>query len=847
MADPEDFVFIDSPDADFIIESQPVGLNDAAAAFLARDAAEVARDAAIAAQIAAEAAVGVDLVNSNSRAAAIGTHFPPVVGYVRTAGYAAAGDGGGALYAKVVSEPTHGGKFQSADGAWWELAEKKVNALQFGVIGNGVADDTVALQAAINFCLAKQIELYIPGGAFLVTNSLNLTFAGASGAGLDTNMYRGVTIRGKGRAHTKIVGATAGFPVFDMVGARLCSFFDFMVRYDSNDANTPSCAFFMSRNTTNGGAGEHVFNRVGTYGYFTKAAVAEVSSEVNAMHDCVFVNQYPNGHVLYVASQNVIDITSSYIAGMDTHVYVGGNTRHLYSGCAFMHFGATDGTGRAIYLGGDGASPIDTIDFYSNYSITQPTAKDCSIEISGSVFGLSFIGHRDESPIDHSIQFAADAIVNGLILLNGSYSRNIYGVDGSSITKAIISPQQVTTGIDGVTGTFISIDLYDFTVSYIQSPGNNGIRLRNSVKGSRVESSVAGTDLFIAGTGDNLAGFHAKTRDVSGYYYETDYGAKTRRMVNRVNANLFTLKNQAITASGASTPDMNNGSSVTYYLTGNVTVDNISNIKLAGTSDTYGSEFVLTFVQDAVGGRTVGFGANFDLRGATVSLTPNAITSLEFIHVDPTNTGNNKFVRVGAGNNSEAFLLARANHTGTQSADTLTDGTTNKAFLATERTKLAGVATGATANDTDANLKARANHTGTQLAATISDFASAVAAAVPPTPFTQAFESSQQTISNAGLLTIAHGLGVKPKLYLVVLQCTTAELGYSIGDEVMAPQTRSTASGGGERGISMVPDATNINIRYAATASPFELLNKTTGVVASATNANWRLVVRAWA
>jgi len=81
-------------------------------------------------------------------------------------------------------------------------------------------------------------------------------------------------------------------------------------------------------------------------------------------------------------------------------------------------------------------------------------------------------------------------------------------------------------------------------------------------------------------------------------------------------------------------------------------------------------------------------------------------------------------------NSSDATLLARANHTGTQSADTLTDGTTNKAFLATERTKLAGIATGATANDTDANLKARANHTGTQLAATISDFSTAADARV---------------------------------------------------------------------------------------------------------------------
>lgn len=44
-------------------------------------------------------------------------------------------------------------------------------------------------------------------------------------------------------------------------------------------------------------------------------------------------------------------------------------------------------------------------------------------------------------------------------------------------------------------------------------------------------------------------------------------------------------------------------------------------------------------------------------------------------------------------NSSNATLLARANHTGTQSTDTLTDGTTTKVFLATERTKLGLVAT----------------------------------------------------------------------------------------------------------------------------------------------------------
>lgn len=70
--------------------------------------------------------------------------------------------------------------------------------------------------------------------------------------------------------------------------------------------------------------------------------------------------------------------------------------------------------------------------------------------------------------------------------------------------------------------------------------------------------------------------------------------------------------------------------------------------------------------------------------------------------------------------NALTAAKARANHTGTQSADTLTDGTTNKAFLATERTKLSGIATGATANSSDGTLLARANHTGTQDVATVS-------------------------------------------------------------------------------------------------------------------------------
>src|SRR5574343_177979 len=63
--------------------------------------------------------------------------------------------------------------------------------------------------------------------------------------------------------------------------------------------------------------------------------------------------------------------------------------------------------------------------------------------------------------------------------------------------------------------------------------------------------------------------------------------------------------------------------------------------------------------------------------------------------------------------------------------DNIPDGTTYKQYSDTEKTKLATVATGATANSSDATLLSRANHTGAQTASTISDFNAAALAAAP--------------------------------------------------------------------------------------------------------------------
>lgn len=79
------------------------------------------------------------LANHQSQAAAILAIIPSSITTVRTTGYSTAGDGGGALYKRVASEPSHAGKFQSADGAWWELVIAGGEMLfeQFGGVADG--------------------------------------------------------------------------------------------------------------------------------------------------------------------------------------------------------------------------------------------------------------------------------------------------------------------------------------------------------------------------------------------------------------------------------------------------------------------------------------------------------------------------------------------------------------------------------------------------------------------------------------------------------------------------------------------------------------------------------------
>jgi len=115
--------------------------------------------------------------------------------------------------------------------------------------------------------------------------------------------------------------------------------------------------------------------------------------------------------------------------------------------------------------------------------------------------------------------------------------------------------------------------------------------------------------------------------------------------------------------------------------------------------------------------------------------------------------------------------------------------------------------------------------------------------------FTREFVSAGQAISSAGLFNIPHGLGGNPKLVQVSLVCLTAEFGWVVGEEILNADVQSYGAVALGRGVVLTADSSNIFARYGVGdgVNVFESLDKTTGARVTLTNANWNVIVRAWA
>lgn len=138
--------------------------------------------------------------------------------------------------------------------------------------------------------------------------------------------------------------------------------------------------------------------------------------------------------------------------------------------------------------------------------------------------------------------------------------------------------------------------------------------------------------------------------------------------------------------------------------------------------------------------------------------------------------------------------------------------------------------------------------TAAKLASTLNLSSKTLTLPAANTPvFTKSFASAEQTITSGGLLTLAHGMAVAPKLCGLKLVCKTTDLGYAVNDVVDISTTAGVDVNGSTRGVIVRSDATNVYVRFGTSATPLTVLTASGGASAAITIANWRLVVSAYA
>lgn len=169
--------------------------------------------------------VNVSALDFPSAAAAAASVIAGAPGFLRTAGFSAAGDGGHALYSRSVG-PAAAGKFQSADGAWWKLAEQVGNIRMFGALIDGASADTTAWNAALAWADATGRALYHPGGNSIFVGNMQLrsqTIIGVDSykdiPGLPIGQTSLITFKNAGGGITLATATSGGFTL-EKIGLR---------------------------------------------------------------------------------------------------------------------------------------------------------------------------------------------------------------------------------------------------------------------------------------------------------------------------------------------------------------------------------------------------------------------------------------------------------------------------------------------------------------------------------------------------------------------------------------------------------------------------------------------------
>lgn len=319
---------VDSPYVDFVdgaeLTERNLDNNSIAVLQVAQRAIDDSEDAVSAASQMAQSAVAAaaNAAAAASSAQAAQTYESAAANHMESAWDAAAAAGTsasaaagsvGALAASSASSLF--GHIASGTGAVATTVQKKlrevVSVKDFGAKGDGIADDTAAIQAAIDYIraniatvnavLKRAITLHFPDGTYRITSTLNMSAIRA----------HSWEISGFGAA---LLGETNGTPVVDMIWSRYFMWSGLSIV--GSTTNTPNFGIIIGRPFTgaNSDSGEYQFDHCTFYGSFTRACLYTLAPEVVQYNHVRFWNRHSSfdSYCLIVDTNNNENITSAF-------------------------------------------------------------------------------------------------------------------------------------------------------------------------------------------------------------------------------------------------------------------------------------------------------------------------------------------------------------------------------------------------------------------------------------------------------------------------------------------------------------------------------------------------------
>ena len=294
-----------------------------------------------------------------------------------------------------------------------------VSVKSFGAVGDGVTDDTAAIQQAIDYIDVAgnygKNTLFFPSGKYLVTSTLvlpaNCKMLGA-GVWNSVDHPLGSTILGK---HT-------GAAVVSLVGKNYSQIENLHIFGDSTV--TPQTGLLLGRSSP-GSAGCHLIKNVTVSGYYSKAAIYSIASEQNTYINIVGIVEGGTAKYVFFTSQSD-DLSVGGLTGSSNM------TGQLY-GSFFWHIiDRADASVIFMDVGGDTGnwtfqdSYLATATSHGSYvtiRVGEVDGQSCSAPIIFDRVDGEFWGGSVGPDKAYHIQGNGQTL-NGLVITGGNLSAN---------------------------------------------------------------------------------------------------------------------------------------------------------------------------------------------------------------------------------------------------------------------------------------------------------------------------------------------------------------------------------------------------------------------------------------